>query len=408
MDRFHVKDREPLFFMHITKTAGMSMRLYLGGQYHSHEVHPAATWRDVLGHETELKTFRLVQGHFHYNLRGLVAQNARMLVLLRDPLQRMVSALRHLQRDPAFHPDHRLAKDLTLQQMLRHPGLMKNQRNVHARFLCASVPAADVVAFLQRELPNNPAADPADLEGPPEFQLAKERLESIEFVGITEDIGAVVAAMARTMHYHPPLYFPFINENPIRDDPLSGLTAEDIAILQEHNDIDLRLHEFAKQLTVRRRFEQSMHGLTESGVYQTPPGSFAIDVGDIIPGSGWYEAEVDGNRSWRWTGPGRYFTIEVPLRPDASYKLGMTFGSARALGERDFSAKINDVPAHLELRQEGRGYYCEFIVPQPLLAQSKGFCRIRFDTHETSQTTADDIRTLGVSVRTIVFECIGA
>jgi hypothetical protein len=406
MDQFQIGPREPLFFMHITKTAGMSMRLYLRGQYHPHEVFPETAWRGVMGRETELKTFRLVQGHFQYNLRGLVAESTRMLVLLRDPLRRMVSALRHLQRDPAFHPDHRLAKDLTLPQMLRHPDLMKNQRNVHARFLCASVPTADVVAYLRRELPSNPVADAADLEVPPDLQFAKDRLASIDFVGITEDIGAVVSTMAKTMNYHPPLYFPYINEDPSRADQLAGLSAADIAILEEHNDIDLPLYEFAKQLSVRRSFERSMHELTASGVYRTPPGSFAIDVGDIMPGSGWYEAETDGGLPWRWTGPGQYFTVEVPLRQDVSYKVCMTFGSVRKLGQDDFSAEINDAPVHTELLPEGRGYRCEFIVPQSFIARSSGFCRIRFDTRETCQATPDDIRSLGVSVRTIIFECI--
>jgi hypothetical protein len=406
MDLFQIGAREPLFFMHIAKTAGMSMRLYLGGQYHPYEVCPAAEWRDVLGRENELRTFRLVRGHFQYNLRDLVAEEARMLVMLRDPLRRTISALRHLQRDPAFHPDHRIAKDLTLHQMLRHSGLMDKQRNVQASFLCASAPTADVIAFLERELPDNPDADPADLEEPPELQFAKDRLASIDFVGITEDIGALVTTMARAMNYHPPLYFPFINEDPRRADPLEGLTDEDIAILREHNDVDLPLYEFAKQLMARRSFERRMHELTQSGVYQTPQGSFAIDVADIVPGSGWYEPEKDSSTSWRWTGPGRYFTVEVPLRRDASYRLSMTFGSARPLDPGDFAAEVNDVPVDFELQPEGGGYRCELAIPQALLARSGGFCHIRFDTHETVQPSAQDLRPLGVSVRRIVFECL--
>jgi len=76
MDLFQIGARPPLFFMHIPKTAGMSMRLYLSEQYPVHEICPAARWQGLLGREPELRSFPLVQGHFRYNLRELVATDA--------------------------------------------------------------------------------------------------------------------------------------------------------------------------------------------------------------------------------------------------------------------------------------------------------------------------------------------
>jgi hypothetical protein len=266
----------------------MSMRLYLSEQYDVQDICPVARWHGLLGRELDVASFRLVQGHFRYNLREMVARDARVLVMLRDPLRRTVSALQHLQRDPSFHLDHELAKGLTLPQMLRTPGLMQAQRNVQARFLCASMPPDLVSDYLERELPRNPNADAGDLEDPPQVRLATDRLESIDFVGLTGDIGAVVATMAEAMNYHPPLYFPFINENPNRIDPLQGLSGEDLAILREYNDIDLEIHDYAARLIERRAFERDMRRLVGSGVYQVPPGSFEIPTAGIMPGSGWY------------------------------------------------------------------------------------------------------------------------
>jgi hypothetical protein len=93
MEQFQIGSRQPLFFMHIPKTAGMSMRQYLGDQYYARDVCPAVRWHGLLGREDEVKRYRLVQGHFRYNLRELLAEGTRMLVLLRDPLRRTVSAL---------------------------------------------------------------------------------------------------------------------------------------------------------------------------------------------------------------------------------------------------------------------------------------------------------------------------
>ena len=50
--------------------------------------------------------------------------------------------------------------------------------------------------------------------------------------------------MAREMHYHPALYFPLVNEDPFRDNPLDGLNAEDVAILREYIDVDLPMYKF--------------------------------------------------------------------------------------------------------------------------------------------------------------------
>ena len=70
----------------------------------------------------------------------------RGLARLREPLRRTVSALRHLGRDPDFHQTHELAKHLTLSEMIRRPDIMALQRDVQARFLCASRPATVVTA----------------------------------------------------------------------------------------------------------------------------------------------------------------------------------------------------------------------------------------------------------------------
>ena len=325
----------------------------------------------MLGHEQEVRNFRLVRGHFRYNLRALLADDARMLVVLRDPLRRTASALRHLKRDPDFHEMYQIAKDLSLRDMIRHPGIMSNQRDVQARFLCASTAPEDVSDHLARGRAENENPDAGDIEEPPEFQLAAERLETIDFVGMTEDLASLVSDMARQMRYHPPLYFPFINENPAHIDPLQGLDAEDLAIIREHNLVDLQVYDLARRLIARRGFEADMRRLVDSGTYRVAPGSFEIPMGGIMPGSGWYEAEHAEGEAYRWTGPGRYFTIDVPLRSDASYRLVLKFSDPRAAGPEHIDIEINDLPVGFELWPEEDLYSCEVVIDQSLLAAKR-------------------------------------
>lgn len=406
MEQLHIGTREPLFFMHVPKTAGMSMRLFLRNQYHIRDVCPATRWQELLGCLDDIERYRLFQGHFRYNLRELLAPNTKVLVLLREPLRRTVSALQHLQRDPDFHPDHLLAKGLTISEMIRHPYLTRKQDNVQARFLCASRTAPEVSSYLRRELVRNPSADAGNLEEPPDLLLAQDRLAKIEFVGLTEAIGDVVSQMVREMQYHPPLHFPLLNQAPAGDDPLELLSDEDIAILRNYNELDLALYEFAAHLIERRRFEYRMCNLVRVGIYHVPEGSFEIPVAGVVPGSGWYGPEGEAGACWRWTGPGRFFTVEVALRPDVSYRLRLQFGALRPLSEGDLAVEINNTRADLKLEQAGRGYMCEITIPRTMLAQCAGICRIQFDTRQTSDLPPPERRSLGVAVRRIQFECL--
>jgi hypothetical protein len=131
----------------IAATAAYPVRGRIPGKFTS-ALSAGLCWQDLLGREGELRRFRLVQGLFRYNLRELLADDARMLVILRDPLRRTVSALRHLQRDPGFHHDHQLAKDPTLSEVLRHPELMQKLHNVEARLLMG-VPVRPISSTLR-------------------------------------------------------------------------------------------------------------------------------------------------------------------------------------------------------------------------------------------------------------------
>ena len=405
MDAFQAGARAPLFFMHIPKTAGMSMRLYLGQQYHPNEIATAERWQDVVGHEDALRSFRLVRGHFRYNLRPLVAEDARMLVVLREPMHRTVSALRHLRRDPAFHETHELAKHMSLAEMIRHPGIMSFQKDVQARFLCASATAADVAAYLGRAGSDRDSPDAGDMEHPPELQLAAERLEKIEFVGLTEGLDELVAAMAHDMGYHPPLYFPSINQDPAHLDPLYGLDEEALSIIRAHNVIDTQLYDLARRLIARRIFERRMRYLVDRGFYRVPPGSFEVPLIGPMPGSGWYDTETAQSEPYRWTGPSPYFTIEVPLRDDASYRMVLKFHDARPIGPEQIQVEINDLPVVPEVWPEDDMFSCEVVIDQTLLASSAGFCRVRIDAGETVMI-GSDIRLLGIMVRQIEFICL--
>lgn len=406
MHDLHIGERKKLFFMHIPKTAGMSLRLYLSNQYLTEDICPFADWQQIVGREQSLPFYRLVQGHFTYNFSRLLSNNVQMLVMLRDPLRRALSSFNHLRRDPNFHADHHLAKSLTLSEIIRHPRLMMMNDNIQTRYLSASSDPRKVSAYLQSELLRYPAAAASDLEGPPDIRLAIERLQSIEFVGLTENIGALVSSMAQEMSYHPPLHFPVVNQDPTGIDSLHSISEEEREILREHNELDLQLYDFAKTLLERRVFLHGMAELVRKGTYSVPLGSFEVPLSGIMPGSGWYTPERDGNSFWRWTGPSDAFTLEIPLRYDRSYRFLMTFTCKRPLDPNDFTATANYDPVAINLTSLDHIYRCEFIIPETALNKVSGFCRLQFKVRQENDDDSQDIRKLGVCVRRVAFDCL--
>ena len=65
--------RPRLFFMHLPKTAGMALRLFLGNQYPVEQIMPANDWRQLLSVDAaQLGRYDLFQGHFACGLLDLL------------------------------------------------------------------------------------------------------------------------------------------------------------------------------------------------------------------------------------------------------------------------------------------------------------------------------------------------
>ena len=127
--------------MHIPKTAGSSIKIFLDNQYESAQIQPAQGWA-ALTRDFQYDDYRLTRGHFSFNMSQALP-GVKILTVLREPLRRCVSALRHIQRDAQFHRLHEVAKDLSLGEILRSPQIMRAQRDVQSGYLCASVPPSE-------------------------------------------------------------------------------------------------------------------------------------------------------------------------------------------------------------------------------------------------------------------------
>lgn len=397
-----------LLFLHVPKTAGLSMRLYLRNQYPADEVFAPDSWRAALLHPHPLAQYRLYQGHFRANFRARLPSGTRTLVILRRPQDRLISALRHLRRDPEFHPDHHLAKGRSLPDLIGDDYIMRRQRDVQTYWLAASASADAVDRYLRA----NPGGDPANVE--PDMDdtalgLAERMLQSIAFIGFTENLAPVLAELSDEMDYFPIRALPRINA---ADEPLldrDRLTRDDLARVAAYNTRDEALYATAHALVEARRVGKALGRFRDKGHHHPPEQLFTVDLRRAVPGVGWYECEEDGGAAWRWTGPGQEFTLGLALRVDRSYNVEIVFRRHPQAISDTFEVRANGVRVAASFLNPGgdplvrRACFC---VPVDLTRAFGGACHLVFDTGPPSSPAENghsDARPLGIAVYRIAF-----
>lgn len=170
---------DPIFFIHIPKTAGTSFRNMLFRLIRQEAAFPnlqdlggnAGNYID-LGHLQEgLKqcgrNIRFLTGHYPFAAGELLSGRCQYFVFLRDPIDRTISNLLHFQRN---QPD---CQGLGLLEIFeKHRWHLQN---LQTRFLGLST-MDELSSFYRRELNSEKMLD-----------QALTNLEKCTFVGITED-----------------------------------------------------------------------------------------------------------------------------------------------------------------------------------------------------------------------------
>ena len=114
-------DAELIYYLHIPKTAGTSVIHFLHDVYDPVLICPYGLW-DELVHASseELAAWRVYVGHFGGVLPLWLRRWPRTLTVLRDPVARTISHIRHVKRD-FRHPLHRLALGKRVAEYLPRP-----------------------------------------------------------------------------------------------------------------------------------------------------------------------------------------------------------------------------------------------------------------------------------------------
>jgi hypothetical protein len=250
-------DGELLFFLHVPKTAGISLTAVLDANYAEGEILQVQDWRDAEGlieklSVIELARVRCVGGHYWFGpgdraVHDRFSVDPVVITVLRDPVARTVSAYQHVMR----WPEHWLREELglgegetiPLQDFVEHPGTQSEIANLQTRLIVGMVPgnlppldihSGEDVPFADEEL----------------LDLAKARLGSFAWVGLTERMEESVRLLSAMMGWEPVEALPELNANPVPSAQIE-VPVETRAAILERTALDSELHAYAGELLDR-------------------------------------------------------------------------------------------------------------------------------------------------------------
>ena len=214
-DRLRVWLGQPVSFLHLEKTAGMSLASCLTGLFHPLQIDPDPHRRfppHMLSPfppcvADKVRRYPLVWGHYDLpSLRRLGADRFTLTVL-REPRERIIS-LYHYWRENSvrgfgstgYNRAVLIARDSTLLEFLRSEDLEVRGHldSFYVRRL--------IGVYETGVLPDPVAADPDGA-----LAQALVALDSIDFVGMTEQLDEALAVLGRMLDFEPPLSAPRLN-----------------------------------------------------------------------------------------------------------------------------------------------------------------------------------------------------
>jgi hypothetical protein len=231
------------FFIHVMKTAGTTFSWHALANFDQDEVYPCARLDPdryfakfridyLTGLSPERRTqIRVYTGHFPFVAAQLLGMELVTLTILRDPVERTISYLKHCQR---YNQQHR---SLALQQIYEDPFLFPSLiRNHQAKLFAMTLEGLsplgyfDVIDVHERRL-----------------EIAKANLERVDVLGLQERFSDFLEEMARRYGWR------FAAVPDLNVSAESGISRSFRRRIAEDNAADLDFYEHARRLWERRR-----------------------------------------------------------------------------------------------------------------------------------------------------------
>lgn len=374
-----------LCFMHIPKTSGTSVNLYLESQFDRAAICPARSAEDyeAIGREglLEFKYFRAECGAAVFNL---LPGSIPVVTLLRKPLDRAYSHWRYIQR----LPEHRLHEQFQREHGTFGAFVATAPANPMARLLAA--PSGSPMGSMwslaaARQRDGEEITDPtAGLSDGDLFELAIARLESFAVVGLAEEHEESIALIAHHFSWAPPRHLPVTNAASITR-TVPDIEEEDWSQFVQRNAVDLEVYGAAVRMFRRRQvlypkahrkvaYENSLAAQSAPLAHR-----LVVDLCGPINGTGWLPTIDTDLGPMRPIGAGCEATVDIPVTLGSFTKVEVTCPAVTSLDVLDsLDITVNGATVPFSHKLEPLGITLH-VVPPPS-SDGERFTTIGFRT----------------------------
>lgn len=248
----------PIFhFLHIPKTAGTSVRVFLSEAFGADSILDAQQFSQVMHLDRALlRSRRLVTGHFFGLLDPFLGMKTRKITFLRDPFERAVSNILHGQRHEPSHLSDVL-KQYTVEEILTNPSFAWLHHNYQARHIAS-------LAFSPYSLLDHPPEGHFHpyhlmerlfyecLSGNRLDEVARLMMAEFDFVGLAEHLQLSLKGIAEAWTLPYPRRDYTENQNPNKTDYPSLVSDGVRRKFYRQNELDYELWNSVRKKLVLR------------------------------------------------------------------------------------------------------------------------------------------------------------
>ena len=411
-----------LYFLHIPKTAGISLTNVLDNPFSFDEIYPSVLWVSLFSKlPKNLGQYKFIRGHFGYWITKFLPKKPVIITMLRKPVDCTLSLYAHQQR--SFRNGEYVLETgrETLDEMFVDPKKASILTNHQTKTLNLDVDMLSVIRTLKEKGENGRTVGEiyrpeTHIQDYDLIKTAKERLSRFEFFGIVERFEESLQLLYYTFGWFPIASIPKLNVGTNRK-KIDEIPKETLDKIIDATRLDEELYNFGEQIFEKRyhqmiddlksryyesrhekmKFLDMMYDMLETHFFERnkdydidPKNNINYDFGQKMMGSGWQQRELFGNSGtiFRWMGPETKSEIFFPLTSNVDLKITASVILQMSKEILDsLRLEVNGYPITLKATSldsvKDRKVEFEGIIPISCLKTQKKLSRITFRIDKT-------------------------